>query len=310
MLKLRMIALAATTGLVLSAMTGWVMTTRAQAQAAGDAGRGSVVSDLPPCDSDSFYCHNELKRRGRPPKPNLGVGSSGGKAPTCVSSASGIKLPCTSQWGSWSNDRQCYLRPDPSPSKPAPSGKTGRWYLCHRLDADPAAGGTELDIWLDEPPSVDPGGLALDILAELQLQKIRIGITPEQGKTGLLGLPTYLWVDNAGPRTLGPITDSDTQGNVTVTLTAKVDHVTWTLGDGTTITCTGAGTPYQDSFGAAPSPTCGHIYRKPSTDLEGGATRSAPPPYGGSTGPAEVTQDPSRSRSRQRAGSGSARPRP
>ena len=126
-------------------------------------------------------------------------------------------------------------------------------------------------MWLDEPPSVDPGQLALDILARLQLQKIRIGITPEQGKTGLLGLPTYLWVDNPGPRTLGPISDADTEGNVTVTLTAKVDHVTWSLGDGTTITCTGAGTPYQDSFGAAPSPTCGHMYRTPSTELPGGS---------------------------------------
>jgi hypothetical protein len=147
----------------------------------------------------------------------------------------------------------------------------GRWYICHRIDADPAAGGTEFDVWLNEPPSVDPGQVALEILAHLQLQKIKIGITPEEGKTGLLGLPTYLWVDNAGPRTLGPISDSDTQGNVTVTLTAKVDHVTWSFGDGTTITCTGAGTPYEDSFGAAPSPTCGHIYRKPSTELRGGS---------------------------------------
>jgi hypothetical protein len=70
---------------------------------------------------------------------------------------------------------------------------------------------------------------------------------------------------------LGPISDSARQGNVTVSLTAKVVHVTWNLGDGTTITCTGAGTPYQDSFGAAPSPTCGHMYRRPSTDLPGGA---------------------------------------
>ena len=179
-------------------------------------------------------------------------------------------MPCSNQWGSWSNAKQCYLRANPTP-KPAPGGATGRWYLCHRLDADPVAGGADYEVWLDEAPSVDPGQLALDILAQLQLQKIRIGITPEQGKTGLVGLPTYLWVDNPGPRTLGPITDSATQGNVTVTLTATVEHVTWTLGDGTTLRCAGTGTPYQDSFGAAPSPTCGHTYRRPSTGLAGGA---------------------------------------
>ena len=108
-------------------------------------------------------------------------------------------------------------------------------------------------------------------MAAIQLARIDIGITPEQGKTGLLGLPTYLWVQNPGPKTLGPITDSATAGGITVTLTGKVDHVVWNMGDGTTVTCTGPGTPYQDSFGAAPSPTCGHMYKHPSTSLPGGA---------------------------------------
>ena len=108
-------------------------------------------------------------------------------------------------------------------------------------------------------------------MATIQLARIDIGITPEQGKTGLLGLPTYLWVQNPGPKTLGPITDSATAGGITVTLTGKVDHVVWNMGDGTTVTCTGPGTPYQDSFGAAPSPTCGHLYKHPSTSLPGGA---------------------------------------
>ena len=127
-----------------------------------------------------------------------------------------------------------------------------------------------------------------------------MGITPEEGKTGLLGLPTYLWVDNPGARTLGPISDSDTRETSPSRLTAKVDHVTWSLGDGATVTCAGAGTPYQDSFGAAPSPTCGHMYRKPSTALPVGVIRSARPPSGRSTGPAAARQEPFRSRSRRR----------
>jgi hypothetical protein len=80
-------------------------------------------------------------------------------------------------------------------------------------------------------------------------------------------------VNNPGPRTLGPISDSATEAGVTVTLTAKVSKVVWNLGDGTAITCTGAGTPYRDEFGARPSPTCGHTYQHPSTELPGGVYR-------------------------------------
>ena len=36
------------------------------------------------------------------------------------------------------------------------------------------------------------------------------------------------------------------------------------MGNGDTVTCHGAGTPYQDSFGAKPSPTCGYTYTRPS----------------------------------------------
>jgi hypothetical protein len=129
-------------------------------------------------------------------------------------------------------------------------------------------------LWLDQPPAqVDPGRLAREILARIQLQRVGIGITPEPGRTGVLGLPTYLWVNNPGPRTLGPISDSATEGGVTVTLTARVSKVVWNLGDGTTITCNGPGTPYRDEFGAQPSPTCGHTYQHPSTELPGGVYR-------------------------------------
>jgi hypothetical protein len=51
-----------------------------------------------------------------------------------------------------------------------------------------------------------------------------------------------------------------------VTATAKVTKIIWTMGDGTTVTCTGAGTPYQDSFGKRSSPTCGHTYTKSKAD--------------------------------------------
>ena len=36
------------------------------------------------------------------------------------------------------------------------------------------------------------------------------------------------------------------------------------MGDGTTVTCRTPGTPYQDRFGFADSPDCGHRYTKTS----------------------------------------------
>jgi hypothetical protein len=151
----------------------------------------------------------------------------------------------------------------------SPSGKEGAWYLCHLPDSPVDT--DEFPVWVEGPTPVDPAQLARDILARIQLARVGIGITPEPGRTGIIGLPTYLWVNNPGARTLGPISDSESAGGVTVTLTAKVNKVVWNLGDGTTITCAGAGTPYRDEFGSRPSPTCGHVYRHPSTALPGGA---------------------------------------
>jgi len=71
-----------------------------------------------------------------------------------------------------------------------------------------------------------------------------------------------MWVADPTATSFGPATASATAGAVTVTATAKVTSVTWDMGDGTRVQC-GAGTPYSPSYGAAPSPTCGHRYQRP-----------------------------------------------
>lgn len=203
----------------------------------------------------------------KPPRADSGVPQP------CVSEITGATIPCAGSDGAWSDKYQCYLRSDPNPPNSSP-GKTGAWYICRPLPGT-ASGILDYEVWIDGPPpvAVDPGQLARQILARIQLRRVGIGITPTPGNTGVLGLPTYLWVADPGPHTLGPMTDSASEGGVTVTLTARVGKVAWDLGDGTTISCAGPGTPYQDSFGARPSPTCGHTYSRPSTDLPGGAYR-------------------------------------
>ncbi|MEV8037855.1 hypothetical protein [Streptomyces sp. NPDC086182] len=43
------------------------------------------------------------------------------------------------------------------------------------------------------------------------------------------------------------------------------------MGDGTTVTCTTAGTPYKTEFGKKDSPDCGARYSEPSTSRPGGS---------------------------------------
>ncbi|MFF8810382.1 hypothetical protein [Streptomyces omiyaensis] len=64
---------------------------------------------------------------------------------------------------------------------------------------------------------------------------------------------------------------SASAGTVTVTATARVTSVRWDMGDGTTITCAGPGTPYTADRGKTMSPDCGHLYTR-AADYKGTAT--------------------------------------
>jgi hypothetical protein len=105
------------------------------------------------------------------------------------------------------------------------------------------------------------------------LKAIIIGIVPEPkpGRIGLVGMPTWMWVAQPSANTWGPITRTASAGGVTVTATAKVSKVVWSMGDGSSVTCTSPGTPYQDSYGKRSSPECGHTYTRTSLGQPGDA---------------------------------------
>lgn len=65
----------------------------------------------------------------------------------------------------------------------------------------------------------------------------------------------WLWV-RQGPTTYGPAT-------------ATVTSMSWAMGDGSTVTCAGPGTPYQGSVGMADSPDGGHRYTQTSINEPG-----------------------------------------
>lgn len=186
------------------------------------------------------------------------------------------KMPCTSEWGYWSNAENCYVQPmEPPPPPTAPLWEghdpdEGAVYWCY----DPNLGTAAHGIWRAEPPAgaaagPSPGEIARQVVARMNLKAIDIGIVPKSGadKMGLIGMPTWMWIENPRPNTAGPIEMSQTTAGLTVNVTARLDEIEWTMGDGGYVSCAGdraKGTPYDPSYGTQDSPTCGYRYEKTS----------------------------------------------
>ncbi len=240
----------------------------------GLAAPSSAQGQGPECSrlDDAGVCVISIK----PPEPGPAletVGSSGSgqdRAPACTEL--GKEVPCSSPTlGTYSNALQCYLKvlsPQPPPASPLWQGHypEGAVYNCSAAGSYPGTSGGAI-VWLSGPPDagLSPEAAARAVVARMDLRAAEIGIVPEDkpGSIGAVGAPVYMWT-TPGPTTFGPQVLTASAGGVTITATAKVDRIVWTMGDGTTVTCRSPGTPYQDRFGFADSPDCGHRYTKTS----------------------------------------------
>jgi hypothetical protein len=100
-----------------------------------------------------------------------------------------------------------------------------------------------------------------EALARLPLPAPVINTSPPRGRAQLVGVPTWLWVDD--PWT--PRSASATLGGVTATVTATPVRVEWRAGDGTApFACDGPGVPF-DADHPDRTPTCAHTYTDRST---------------------------------------------
>ena len=102
-------------------------------------------------------------------------------------------------------------------------------------------------------------------VARLQLPTIAPGIgpSPELNRWNMaaVGYPLWLWAD--GPTRVGPISDS--VGGLSVSLDAEVNGLTFRMGDGHSVTCSGSGQQWTTAVEpGAKSPSCGYSYTKPS----------------------------------------------
>lgn len=156
------------------------------------------------------------------------------------------------------------VQPQPAPGQP------GAWYVYQCTGNGWVEGVYRPPIWLPNGPWPGPGGpsaaqLAQQAYNELRLPSPQIHANPAGPQ--LVTVPTWLWVD---PGMWAPQSATASVPGVSVTATAAPQSVTWTLGDGSTLTCAGAGTPFPP--GADPraaSPSCGHTYTRSSQGQPG-----------------------------------------
>ncbi|MFE9913188.1 ATP/GTP-binding protein [Streptomyces clavifer] len=120
-------------------------------------------------------------------------------------------------------------------------------------------------------PTIDPEVVARRAVASMRLEALRVA-SPRAAGTYVVGMPMWMWA-KPSPSSFGPVSATATAGGVTVTATARVTSVRWAMGDGTTVTCRGPGTPYKKSREVISSPDCGHLYERASYDEPGGRYR-------------------------------------
>ncbi|WP_336054014.1 ATP/GTP-binding protein [Streptomyces sp. CA2R101] len=229
--------------------------------------------------------HHAAPSKGKGKKPVCKTWGQGqntdmnGDGPTDAEAPDRVEVPCQdSELGSFSGG--CYYKPAPAPPADDPvwkGHKPGDGAIYQKTcpmgsNSDPFGTNGAGLVWMAKPPGgagADPAELARQAVDKMTLRGADIGIVPKPGGKGVVGMPVYMWTRKSA-ETYGPNTATASAGPVTVSATAKVSRIEWTMGDGHTVTCTTAGTPYRAQYGKNDSPDCGYRYDKPSTSKPGG----------------------------------------
>lgn len=151
-------------------------------------------------------------------------------------------------------------------------GEQGAWYVWQCSTAGVADGLYRPPVWI--PDGQQPGAAQLPSPAELaamarkQLRLPTPTIAANPAGDQLVNLPTWMWLSSGW----GPVSATASVPGVSVTAVATPTSVSWSMGDGSTVTCTGAGTPFRPGTDPkAPSPDCGHTYHASSASQAGQA---------------------------------------
>ncbi|GAA2685990.1 MULTISPECIES: hypothetical protein [Actinosynnema] len=147
----------------------------------------------------------------------------------------------------------------------APGEAPGAWYLWRCTGEGTSDALYRPPRWIPDDKQLgaallpSPAELAQSARKQLRLPSPTIATSPTQDQ--LVHLPTWLWL-SGGWRA---VSATASVPGVAVTAVAAPLSVIWSMGDGTTVTCSGAGTPYPvNGDPRSPSPDCGHVYRRSS----------------------------------------------
>ncbi len=242
------------------------------------------------CDSITDECYIVVDSPGQDPvSVDSGTGfTPGASSCTYKDRVEGyVEIPCSTGNGNyWNNTRQCYVGLlKPQNAVPAGGAPEGGWYSCTQFFGPPRCSSPDdlgcdvqvgINFWSDTiPPGITmltPRQAAERLVKTFRLTGIDIGFAPDPnipGSKSYVGVPIWMWASNPQPLSWGPYTETATLGGVTITATAQVSSVRWSMGDGNAVTC-GIGTAFQIGFGATDSPTCGYRYSQTSDTAAGG----------------------------------------
>jgi hypothetical protein len=149
-----------------------------------------------------------------------------------------------------------------------PGQRPGAWYVWKCTG--PGVGSDAFyrtPVWIpDGQPGAVPSPADLAAMARRQLRLPVPSIAANPAGDQLVNLPTWMWLSGGW----GPVSATASVPGVSVTAVATPVSVAWSMGDGATVTCSGAGTPFQPvGDPKAPSPDCGHTYRTSSAGQPG-----------------------------------------
>ncbi|MDT8916032.1 hypothetical protein [Amycolatopsis sp. PS_44_ISF1] len=146
------------------------------------------------------------------------------------------------------------------------SAQGGAWYVYRCAGQGVRDALYRAPVWI--PDGQAPGAASLpspEELAEQARSQLRLPkpvIASSPAGTQLVRLPTWLWLDRAMWQ---PRSATASVPGVSVTATATPASASWSMGDGSTVTCAGPGTPFPaHGDPQAASPDCGHTYQRSS----------------------------------------------
>lgn len=157
---------------------------------------------------------------------------------------------------------------------PPDDGADGAWYVYQCTGEGFTDALWRPPVWIpnEEQPDGSTGPSVVEVAqraySQLYLRSPQIGVSPATEQ--LVRLPTWLWLD---PADWAEVSATASVPGVSVTAVATPKSVSWSMGDGGSITCDGPGTAFTTGDDpAAESPDCGYTYTTPSELFEVSAT--------------------------------------